>query len=407
MENRFIDLGAELPLPLPPQISSRIIPTRSLSFHILEAGYTASHDRPLILLLHGFPELAFSWRKVIPPLADAGYYVVAPDQRGFGRTTGWDTRPFHDVDLTSFSSMSFVRDMVVLVHALGYRFVKCVVGHDLGATTAAMCALMRPDFFRSVVLVSHPFNEVPSLSFNTASHNDTDRSTFNEGEGAGSEFAAGGDVHGELAALGRKHYKWYYSTASANNDMMNSPNGLHDFLRGYFHLKSGSWTGNKPHPLRRWTATELVQLPYYYVMPVECTMPEAVARHMEKESEAHVQRSHVWLPDEDLAVYVSEYSRTGFQGGLNWYRVRTAASGRYMRDIDAYAGRRICVPSAFVLANRDWGVYQDPGSLERMIDGTVCSDFRKLRLVDGAGHWVPQENPEEVVETILELIQRL
>ncbi|KAL2862792.1 alpha/beta fold hydrolase [Aspergillus lucknowensis] len=390
---------------MPPSINSRIVPTKTLSFHILEAGYTASHDRPLILLLHGFPELAFSWRKVLSPLADAGYYVVAPDQRGFGRTTGWDTRPFDDVDLTSFSSTSFVRDIVILVHALGYQSVRCVVGHDLGAATAAMCALVRPDVFRSVVLVSQPFNEVPGLPFTTASHTNTDCSTLNEGDRAASEFAAGGDVHSELAALGRKHYRWYYSTASANNDMMNSPNGLHDFLRGYFHLKSGSWTCNKPYPLRRWTATELAQLPYYYIMPVECTMPEAVARYMENESEAQVNRSHDWLPDEDLAVYVSEYSRTGFQGGLNWYRVRTAAGGRYMRDTDVYAGKKISVPTSFVLANRDWGVYQDPGALEKMIDGTVCSDFRELRYVDGVGHWVPQEKPEAIVDAILDLIQ--
>ncbi|KAE8144203.1 Alpha/Beta hydrolase protein [Aspergillus avenaceus] len=391
------------PLPLDPQITSRIIPTKALNFHILEAGYTPSHDRPLILLLHGFPELAFSWRKVIPHLAEAGYYVVAPDQRGFGRTTGWDTRPFHEVDLTTFSLTSFVRDMVILVHALGYRSVRCVVGHDLGAVTAAMCALVRPDLFQSLVLLSHPFNGSPSLPFDTATPETSNSTSRNAEAGGGAESAAGDHVHEELAALGRKHYKWYYSTPPANDDMTHPPGGLHDFLRGYFHLKSGSWSGNTPHQLQGWTASELVKLPYYYVMPLDATMPQAVSKHMEQEPETEVQTCRTWLTDDDLAVYVAEYERTGFQGGLNWYRVRTAANSQYTNDFDVYAGRKIDVPCAFVSGKLDWGIYQEPEALKKMQDGRVCSDFRSLKLVDGVGHWAPQESPGPVVATILEL----
>ena len=86
--------------------------------HVLEAGFETP-GRPCVLLLHGFPELAFSWRKVMPVLADAGYHVIAPDQRGYGRTTGWD--PNYDGDLASFRLTNLVRDALGLVSAFGYR----------------------------------------------------------------------------------------------------------------------------------------------------------------------------------------------------------------------------------------------------------------------------------------------
>lgn len=85
----------------------------------------------------------------MPALAARGYHVVAYDQRGYGRTTGWDTRPFSSVDLSTFTFTRLVRDAIILVHALGYTQVKCVVGHDFGGVGASMCALMRPDIFQS------------------------------------------------------------------------------------------------------------------------------------------------------------------------------------------------------------------------------------------------------------------
>ncbi|PYH48934.1 alpha/beta fold hydrolase [Aspergillus saccharolyticus JOP 1030-1] len=376
------------PLPLPSGITSRFITTPSLTTHILEAGCSHNHDRPLIILLHGFPELAFSWRKVIPLLA-ADYHVVAPDQRGFGRTLGWDTRPYASADLHTFTVSSLVRDVVLLVYALGYTSVHCVVGHDCGAVTAAMCAVARPDLFRSVVLLSHPFNGMPAPAKELSQR----------------QSSAGEDIHSTLLNHGRKHYKWYYSTPSANADMLHAtgPDGLHGFLRGYFHLKSGRWEGNQPRMLTGWTAEELVKMPYYYVMPAESTMPEAVERHMREESEEGLRASREWLPDEDLAVYVREYQRTGFQGGLNWYRVRTAEGGQYTWDHEVFTGRKIDIPCTFVSGKLDWGIYQEPGALAKMENGVVCSDFREMILIDGVGHWAPQESPEQVAQAILRL----
>src|SRR5881392_3575047 len=120
---------------LPPGIRSRFVRgVNGLDIHILEAGY-APAGRPAVLLLHGFPEIAYSWRKVLPALAAAGYHAIAPDQRGYGRTTGWDAD--YDGDLASYSFTNLLRDMMGLLAALGIRSVEAVIGHDFGVTPAA------------------------------------------------------------------------------------------------------------------------------------------------------------------------------------------------------------------------------------------------------------------------------
>src|ERR1700760_1639687 len=250
------------PPPLPPPLRSwYVADINGLRMHVLEAGFETK-GRPCLLLLHGFPELAFSWRKVMPALADAGYHVIAPDQRGYGRTTGWD--PGYEGGLASFRFPNLVRDALGLVSAFGYRHVDAVIGHDFGSPVAAWCALMRPDVFRAVALMSAPFGGPPSLPFNTAD--------------APAKPRAEDPVHRELAALPRprKHYQWYYSTRPANADMQHAPQGVHDFLRGYYHHKSADWKANVPYPLQSWSAGELAKLPTYYVMDLGQHMPETV-----------------------------------------------------------------------------------------------------------------------------------
>ncbi|MCJ1241409.1 hypothetical protein MMC14_009414 [Varicellaria rhodocarpa] len=283
------------PLPLPIGLDQRLVVSSAsdLSFHIIEAG---SKGKPLILLVHGFPEIAYSWRKIIPSLAEAGFYTVAVDQRGYGRTTGWDTRCFNEVDLHTFSTTNQIRDMIVLVHALGYDKVRCIVGHDFGAVTASLCALSRPDMFLNIVLMSHPFKGSPRLPLDTV-HQETS-------EEIGSTSQS--DIHADLAKLTnpRKHYKWYYATESANAEISPS-SGLREFLRDYFYLKSADWSGNKPHPLGAWTAIKLAKMPYYYVMPLDFGMRDVVVNGMAGEDiETVKRRSSKWLPDSDLDVYV-------------------------------------------------------------------------------------------------------
>src|SRR3984885_8487433 len=145
--------------------SRQIANVNGLTVHILEAGYETP-GRPAVLLFHGFPELAYSWRKVMPSLAAAGYHVIAPDLRGYGRTLGWDDS--YDADPDPFRIPNMTRDAIGLVYALGHRSVAMVVGHDAGAPVASWSALIRPDIFRSITIMSSPFEGAPSLPFNTA-----------------------------------------------------------------------------------------------------------------------------------------------------------------------------------------------------------------------------------------------
>ena len=362
---------------LPPGISARLVENgNGLRMHVLEAGFEVP-ARPCLLLLHGFPELAYSWRKVMPALAEAGYHVIAPDQRGYGRTTGWD--PEYDGDLGSFRMLNLVRDVLGLLDAIGTARVAAVVGHDFGASVAAWCALLRPDIFPTVALMSAPFTGPPGL-----------------------RRPPQPDIHAALAALPRprKHYQQYYSTRGADADMRHAAQGLHDFLRGYYHRKSADWLGNRPHPLAGWTAEELAKLPTYYIMDLHADMAATVAAEMPDAAQVAACR---WLPEAELAVYAAEYARTGFQGGLQWYRCRT--SGRFDAELEVFAGRSIDVPSCFISGAADWGIHQAPGALERM-QGTGCTRMAPVALIGGAGHWVQQEQPGEVVRRLLGFLDK-
>src|SRR5438552_11372316 len=256
---------------LPAGIRSRFVDgINGLRMHVLEAGFEEK-DRPCILLLHGFPELAYSWRKLMVPFAAAGFHVVAPDQRGYGRTTGWDAD--YDGDLAPFRLLNLARDALGLVSALGHRAVAAVIGHDFGSPVAAWCALVRPDVFRSMVLMSAPFAGPPALPFGTA------RQAAQSGVGTAAPNVS---IHDALAKLDppRKHYQWYYSTRRANADMRDCPQGVHAFLRAYFHMKSADWSRNRPFPLGGWTAEELAKMPTYYIMDIDKDMAATVAAEM-------------------------------------------------------------------------------------------------------------------------------
>ena len=245
--------------PLPEGVRSRMmVGVNGLDMHFLEAGRPSD---PCLLLLHGFPELSYSWRKVMPTLAAAGNYVVAPDQRGYGLTTGWDDR--YDGDLASFRVLNLVRDAFGLLAALGIEKTAGVVGHDFGSRVAAWSALVRPDVYPAVALMSAPFGGTPALPL-------------------GLSRPAYDAIHDDLAALERprKHYQWYYSTRHANRDITKSPDGLHAFFRAYYHQKSADWAANKPYRLSGWTAAELAKLPTYYVMDLAEDMAETVAKEM-------------------------------------------------------------------------------------------------------------------------------
>jgi pimeloyl-ACP methyl ester carboxylesterase len=109
-----------------------------------------------------------------------------------------------------------------------------------------------------------------------------------------------------------------------------------------------------------------------------------------------------WLPDDELGVYSCEYSRIGFQGGLQWYRCMTG--GRFNAELQVFSGLTIDVPSMFIAGSSDWGVYQKPGEFEKM-QNSACTNMLGCHLIDGAGHWVQQEQPQEVSRLLRQFLQ--
>jgi pimeloyl-ACP methyl ester carboxylesterase len=377
---------------VPAEIRSRFIDgINGLRMHVLEAGstdQTNAPERPCILLLHGFPELAYSWRKVMPRLAALGFHVVAPDLRGYGLTSGADAR--YDGDWQSFRMLSLVRDVIALARSLQRSTVHAVIGHDFGSPLAAWCAVSRPDIFERVALMSAPFaGTVPLVNKGPLLY-------------TASAQPQAADVHVELAALAqaRKHYQWYYSSEHANADMAHCPQGLADFLRAYYHVKSADWVANKPYKLDAWDARSLAKLPRYYVMDHGSNMAETVAPEMPSDD---VIAACKWLPNEELQVYSDQYSKTGFQGGLQWYRCAT--STKVAAELSLFAGKAIEVPACFLGGKSDWGVYQVPGAFEAM-QSRACKQLFGAFLIDGAGHWVQQEQPDAVVTKLGEFLSQ-
>ena len=162
------------------------------------------------------------------PLAKAGFHVLAPDQRGYGRTTATDPRP--GADLAANAMPNLILDVLGMLRACGIAHVACVVGHDFGASVAAWCALLHADVFQSVALMSSPFAGPPC------------------GSSANPLVATPvRDIHQDLAQLARprKHYQWYYATPTANTDMWQYPQGVHAFLRAIgLHPGEGRFAGH-------------------------------------------------------------------------------------------------------------------------------------------------------------------
>jgi pimeloyl-ACP methyl ester carboxylesterase len=370
-------------IPLPEGIISRKIQNNNgLDMHILEAR-PDDQKRPLVILTHGFPELAYSWRHILPAIASLGYVVVAPDQRGYGRTTGWSNR--YEDSIEPFNLVNLARDIIGLVGALGYHEVRTIIGHDAGSYVAGTCSLVRPDIFQSCVMMSAPFSGTPALAKDSISRF-TRPSLL--------------DFDKQLNALKRprKHYQVYYSAPSANAEMMNASQGIHQFLRAYYHHKSADWHENQPTKLASWNAEVMAQMPTYYIMNKNDTMAETVAPYMPSENQI---KNCQWLTNDELAVYASEYTRNTFQGGLQWYRC--SVEGVNQKAMSLFAGLQITVPSLFLSGKQDWGIYQTPGAIEYMRD-QVCTSMKEIVLIDNAGHWVQQEQSQAVIDNLSDFL---
>ena len=330
------------PLPsavLPRGVRARLVDNvNGIRMHVLEAGFEGAR-RPAVLLVHGFPELAYSWRKVMLPIAAAGYHVVAPDLRGYGRSGGTGVK--FDDDLRPWRTLNEVTDMVALVSALGYRSVAAVVGHDFGSPVAG-------------VVLCRAAGHLPiGRADERTVRRHADDAVQHGGCGRPPSRAAAADtIYDDLAKLSppRKHYQRYYSTREANENMWHAPQGIACISARLLPHEERRLETEPPAPLAARTAAEWAKLPRYYVMDLNKGMAETVAPEMPSPRQI---AANTWLPDAELRVYSGEYGRTGFQGGLQWYRV--GSSGRFNGDLQVFAGRTIDQPSMFIAGTKRLG----------------------------------------------------
>ena len=349
--------------------------SNGLNIHYLEAtkNDVNKNNQPIILLLHGFPELSFSWRNLMPELAKEGFRVIAPDMRGYGLTTGGGKK--YNNDISEYRLLNLSTDIIALLSALNIDHIDLLVGHDAGSSVAGISALIRPDIFKSVVMMSAPYAGAPHIDTNLLIED---------------------PIHKDLEKLNppRKHYQSYYSTPEANKDMHLEKDKLHRFLRSYYHMKSADWEENKPYELGSWTASNLAKMPEYYIMQLDQNMVEAVMPHFPKD-----KKYENWLNDEELAVYSNSFFINTFQPALNWYRCMTSFDKN--SDLKIFSNKKIEVPSCFIAGEKDWGIFQKPGALEKM-ENILCSHYCGRHIIKNAGHWVQQENPIDVIETLLD-----
>ena len=149
------------------------------------------------------------------------------------------------------------------------------------------------------------------------------------------------------------------------------------------------------------TAEEMAQIPTYYVMEKDKGMAETVAPFMPSAAEIATCK---WLTEAEVEVYATEYGRTEFTGALQGYRVRRGSDPKSVAEMLTFSGRTIDVPSMYIAGKSDWGVYQTPCAVEKMRT-TACTHMSGFHLLDGAGHWVQQEQPEQVSTLLVQFLR--
>ncbi len=325
-------------------LSHRFIETNGIRMHIVEQG-----KGPLVLLCHGFPESWYSWRYQLPALAAAGYHVVAPDQRGYGQTDRPDP-------IEAYTVLHLVGDMVGLLDALSEEQA-IIVGHDWGANVAWNAALMRPDRFPAVIVLSIPY--IPR-----------------------------GPVHGPRAivrpteAMRRMvgdhfFYQLYFQEPGVAEAELERD--VRTTMRRFLYAASGNaLTSERWQPILPDANAQMLML-----MGDPETLPD-------------------WLTGADIDFYTAEFQRTGFRGGLNWYR----NFDRNWELLGPFSGAKIMQPALFIWGEND-PVFEIPGvsgRLERM--SNFVPHLREMSLA-GCGHWVQQERATEVNEAMLAFLRSL
>jgi pimeloyl-ACP methyl ester carboxylesterase len=318
-------------------VTHRFVETNGITMHIAEQG-----EGPLVILCHGFPECWYSWRHQLPALAKAGYHAVAPDQRGYGQTD----RP---EPIAAYNMFQLTGDIVGLVHALGEEQA-VVVGHDLGAPVAWHCALLRPDLFRAIVLLS-----VSYVSRSWKDPRPTEAMKRMVGD--------------------KEYYQLYFQEpGKAEMDLESDVRGI---IRMLLYFASGD-----PPPEKRWRflfnkSERLIDTG---------TQPDILP---------------AWLTEQDIDYLTSEFKRTGFRGGLNWYR----NIDHRWEQTPFLSGAKLHQPALFVGGDADAFIARRRAAFDALEESVP--NLRKKVLLAGAGHWIQEERPAEVNQLLIEFLASL
>ena len=322
------------------ELRYRTIETNGIRIHLAEQG-----TGPLVVLCHGFPESWYSWRHQLSALAEAGFHAVAPDMRGYGRTD----RP---EAIDQYTLFHLIGDVIGLLDALGAERA-VIAGHDWGAPVAWHAALMRPDRFRGVIGLSVPFRPRGAVRPTTMMPQ-TDDAVF---------------------------YQLYFQTPGVAEAEFEHDIGR--FIRGTLCSMSGDMVHGEAAALMvprqggllaRWAT--------HFVNPV--TLPS-------------------WLTQADVDFYSGEFARTGFRGGLNYYR----NIDRNWELLAAFAGARVTVPALYIAGDRD-PVLKLPG-MDQLIPNLpqFVPELRRTIILPGCGHWTQQERAAEVNTAIIDFLRGL
>jgi pimeloyl-ACP methyl ester carboxylesterase len=321
-------------------LNHRFIETNGIRMHVAEQG-----EGPLVLLCHGFPELWYSWRHQLSALAVAGFHAVAPDMRGYGQTD----RPEL---IDQYTLLHLVGDMVGLLDALGQE-TAVIAGHDWGAQVAWYAALLRPDRFRAVIGLSVPF--IPRGP-------DYPTNTFPESD----------------ATIA---YQSYFRLAGVTEA------DLEEDLR--LTVREFLCSGDAPHSaINADPAGHVFMVPREGGIMAKCANPTLLPP---------------WLTEADIEVYVEQFERTGYRGGLNWYR----NIDRNWELMAPFAGLKIAVPALFIAGDRDIALaFHGMDQVITNLPKNVLK-LQKTHILPECGHWTQQERPQEVNVAMIEFLQRL
>ncbi|HEY3061320.1 MAG TPA: alpha/beta hydrolase [Chloroflexota bacterium] len=316
----------------------RFVETNGIRMHLAEQG-----SGPLVVLLHGFPELWYSWRHQLDALAEAGFHAVAPDLRGYGQTDIPD-------DASTYTQFHVVGDVIGLFDALNEQQA-VIVGHDWGAALAWTMALVRPDRVRGVAALSVPYRPRGSMSALAAIR----------------------------ARFGERFYQVYFQTpgvadAEFNRDPKTS-------LRKLLFSASGD--------------SPISDQPSFMMVP------EGASGWLDAMIDP--PELPAWLTERDLQAYADEFQRTGFTGGLNYYR----NIQKNWELLAPWRGARVQPPALFVAGARDL-VVSFPGARDALAQlQDVVPNLRQQVLIPGAGHWTQQERPAETNAALLDFLRGL